>query len=111
MIFFEPDEYRSSTCTVRFTAKDGETALGFCDLLLHDGLADVVSVAQVSEDPLIAEGLLRAALNYAANRSYYTARFSALDRDRVRALLPFEQKDGVWQGDIPTLLAGTCGNN
>lgn len=111
MIFFEPAELQTPGCTVRFTAKDGENALGSCDLLLHDGVADLVALELAAPDFSVAEELLRSALNYAANRGLYLAVFSLANADDVRALLPFEQKDGVWCGDIPTLLAGSCGKN
>ncbi len=111
MIFFEPTECLSSACTVRFTAKNAEMNLGTCDLLLHDGFADLVSVSMFCSDLSVAEGLMRAALNYAANRGCYMACFSAENAADYRALLPFEEKEGVWRGDIPSLLSGSCGKN
>ena len=111
MLFFEPHELNTPSCSVRFSAKDGETTLGFCDLLLHDSLADVVSIRLDTDDLTIGEGLFRAAFNYAANRGYYIGCCSAPDCDAVRSAMPFVCKDGVWQGDLPSLLAGTCGKN
>ena len=111
MLFFEPQEQNTPFCTVRFSAKDGDKTLGCCDLLLHDAVADVVLIRLDSDDLSIGEGLLRAAFNYAANRGYYIGCCTAPDSDAIRAMLPFVCKDCVWQGDIPSLLAGTCGKN
>jgi len=110
MVFFEPLK-TDKPDTVRFAAKDGEVVLGTCDMVLHDQLADLVSVQLETDDLSIGEGLLRAALNYAANRGYYIAACSAPDADAVRSLLPFKLKNEMWQNDIPTLLRGSCGKN
>ena len=110
MLFFEPTVINSESCTARFIAKDGDIRLGICELLLHNNLADITAVSLKTDDLSIGEGLLRAALNFAANRGYYMAVFSAKDAEAVQMRLPFEQKNGRLQGDIPSLLAGTCGN-
>lgn len=110
MLFFEPTVINSDSCTARFCAKDGDISIGTCELLLHDNLADITAVSLQTEDLSIGEGLLRAALNFAANRGYYMAVFSAKDADGVGRRLPFEARNGRLQGDIPSLLAGTCGN-
>ena len=110
MLFFEPSVINTDACTARFTAKDGDSECGICELLLHHNLADITRVSLQTSDLSIGEGLLRAALNFAANRGYYMAVFSAKDAEKVRARLPFEEKNGRLQGDIPSLLAGTCGN-
>ena len=110
MLFFEPTVINSESCTARFTANDGDIRLGICELLLHNNLADITAVSLKTDDLSIGEGLLRAALNFAANRGYYMAVFSAKDAENVRRRLPFEEKNGSFRGDIPSLLAGTCGN-
>lgn len=109
MLFFEPTVIGSDSCTALFTAKNADTALGTCSLLLHDNVADITAVCLQTDDLSIGEGLLRAALNFAANRGLYMAVFSAGDADAVRRMLPFAEKNGRFQGDIPSLLAGTCG--
>ncbi len=111
MLFFEPTVLNADDCTVRFTAKDGDAALGFCDLLLQNNEADIVACKRIDSDPEIAEGLFRAALNFAANRGCYIAVCSASGADDVRDLLGFEQRDGRWQNDIPSLLTGRCHKN
>ena len=111
MIYFEPAVQSSENGAVRFTAKDGASDVGFCDLLLQNSFADIVAMHLQTKDLSVGEGLLRAAFHYAANRGYYMGRFLMNDCDAVRSLLRFEWKDGVWCNDIPTLLSGTCGKN
>ncbi|MBR3552346.1 MAG: hypothetical protein IKN72_03050 [Clostridia bacterium] len=107
MLFFKPTTVGSDTVTVRFDALDGDICLGSCDLLIHDGAADVTQLS--AEDAETGEGLLRAALNYAANRGVYMAVCTAKDADAFTSLLPFEDRGGVLTNDIPTLLTGCCG--
>ena len=111
MLFFEPTVLNTDDCTVRFSAKDGESLLGSCDLLLRDNEAEIVALNRADNDPETAEGLFRAAHNFAANRGGYITVCSALGADDVRDLLGFEQRDGRWQNDIPTLLTGRCHKN
>ena len=111
MLFFEPTILNTADCTARFTAKDGACICGTCDLLLRNNEADIVSCESQDTDPEIAEGLFRAALNYAANRGCYIAVCSAAGVDDVRDSLGFLRQDGRWQNDIPTLLTGHCHKN
>jgi hypothetical protein len=111
MLVFEPKEVLSAACTTRFTTKENGALLGACDLVLRAGKAHITACSLSSGDLSAGEGLLRSALNYAANRGCYIACFSAPDADAVRALLPFEYKNECWCGDIPTLLRGACRGN
>ncbi|MBR6315022.1 MAG: hypothetical protein IKR49_10370 [Clostridia bacterium] len=111
MLFFEPTILNTADCTARFTAKDGETVFGSCDLLLHDNVAEIISCDCKDSNPEITEGLFRAALNFAANRGCYIAVCSAEGTDDVRDLLGFLKQNGRWQNDIPTLLTGHCHKN
>lgn len=59
-------------------------------------------------DKLLVEGFIRAALNFCANRNAYMA-YSTDERIKdVLLMLGFENNDGVYSGDIPTLLKGSC---
>ena len=108
MIFFEPEEVNSDICTARFTATDGASVLGICDLLVHNGVADLVSLRLDTPELSIGEGLIRAALHYAANRGIYLAVYSAKGVDAVRSRMAFCLQNGQWRNDIPTLLMGSC---
>lgn len=59
-------------------------------------------------DKLLVEGFIRAALNFCANRNAYMA---YCDDERIQSvllLLGFEENNGIFSGDIPTLLKGSC---
>lgn len=59
-------------------------------------------------DKLLVEGFLRAALNFCANRSAYMAHCEINEISNVLTYLGFENNKGVYSGDIPTLLKGSC---
>lgn len=59
-------------------------------------------------DSLLVEGFVRAALNFCANRSAYMAYCGDERIKDVLLLLGFEEENGVYSGDIPTLLKGSC---
>lgn len=60
------------------------------------------------DDKELIEGLLRAALHFAANRGAYIAVCRDKSIRDVLLLLGFTQTDGVFEGEIPTLLQGHC---
>lgn len=59
-------------------------------------------------DKLLVEGFLRSALNYCANRNAYMAYCRINEISDVLSHLGFENTEGVYSGDIPTLLKGSC---
>ena len=59
-------------------------------------------------DKLLVEGFLRAGLNYCANRSAYMCYCELDEISDVLTHLGFENNNGVYSGDIPTLLKGSC---
>ncbi len=59
-------------------------------------------------DKLLVEGFLRASLNFCANRNAYMAHCSIFEVKDVLEYLGFENNNGVYSGDIPTLLKGRC---
>lgn len=59
-------------------------------------------------DKLLVEGFLRAGLNYCANRSAYMCYCHLDEISDVLTHLGFENNNGVYSGDIPTLLKGSC---
>ena len=108
MIFFKPREAFSSECTAVFEAMQDEDKLGECCLLIKGNTADVYTLDYEIDAPEIGEGLLKSAYNYAANRGAYIGTLSAKDFGKAHTFLNFEEKDGVLQNDIPSLLAGHC---
>ncbi|MGN0570250.1 MAG: hypothetical protein ACI4N4_07085 [Candidatus Fimenecus sp.] len=59
-------------------------------------------------DKLLTEGFVRAALNFGANRNAYMAYCSLEEIKDVLTLLGFENNNDIYEGDIPTLLKGSC---
>lgn len=59
-------------------------------------------------DKLLVEGFLRSALNYCANRNAYMSYCKLEDISDVLLHLGYENNNGVYSGDIPSLLKGSC---
>ena len=59
-------------------------------------------------DKLLVEGFLRSGLNYCANRNAYICHCKIDVISDVLLHLGFENINGVYSGDIPTLLKGSC---
>ncbi len=94
-----------------YRAEENGENIGECIFLLSEIYAEILSVKTRNADRLIEEGLIRSALNFAANRSAYMAR---ADVGRVEAepflTLGFEEKNGFYASDIPSALTGSCGH-
>jgi len=89
---------------------DGDEAIGGCTAVINGSCVTVTKMV-FDEDKLeFGEGLIRSALNYAANRNAYMARCECENTESILKLMGFEKnKDGIYEGDIPTLLGGSCG--
>lgn len=102
MIAFKPIEENG---IYGYIAVD-ETEVGKCLFKINGLYVDITAVTAVEE--LIAEGLIRAALNFAANRSCYIARCAAGLSDNVLSRMKFTLKDGLYSAEIPEALTGCC---
>ena len=67
-----------------------------------------IITVETNGDKLMVEGLIRAALTYAGNRNAYIASCTAQEYDGVLTMLGFEKENGVFTGEIPELLQGSC---
>ena len=57
------------------------------------------------------EGLVRSALNFAANRNAYMSRANVGRVEKEPFItLGFEEKNGFYESDIPSALTGSCGH-
>lgn len=88
---------------------EGEDVIGKCSFVIDGYLLKVKTVDFDKDKPDIGEGLLRSALNFGANRNAYYAYCSCENVTEIMKLMGFEENDGVFSGDIPTLLGGSCG--
>lgn len=89
-----------------FAYSDGED--GLIAFKINESFVNLITVE--CADGIVIEGLVRSALNFAANRGAYTARAAAgIDDTAVFVLkkLGFEEEDGLLTADIPDVL--TCG--
>lgn len=85
-----------------------ENNVGKCFMRVLEFKCFVSSIECDLNDKLLVEGFVRAALNFCANRNAYMA-YCKDDRIKdILLLLGFENNDGVYSGDIPTLLKGSC---
>lgn len=106
MIFFKNNVIDMTT--VEIEAIESNVALGKCTLVMDNNVADVTMLNFDSNAPYIVEGLLRAAYNYAGLKNYYLARCTASGIDAFLDKMNFTKSDGVYCGDIPSVLMGSC---
>lgn len=64
----------------------------------------------VCSDALLAEGLVRSALHFAANRNAYCAVCTVSGFDCVLQGMGFQKNENGYTGEIPFLLQGSCGH-
>ena len=103
MIEFKPNIQGE---TVEYTAVENGQITGHITLTYHLTACAVKQIEADNEET--AEGLIRAALNAAANRSAYTAVYEPDSFLSVTALLGFEKEGDKLTGEIPFLLTGHC---
>ena len=89
-----------------YIAIDGEEQVGRCLFKIDGMYADLLKI--LAKDDLIAEGLVRSALNFAANRSCYIARCPEGQADSVLEGLGFKNLSGIYSAEIPEALKGSC---
>ena len=88
---------------------EGDEIIGKCSLSIDGSKVFVKTIEFDNDKPDIGEGLMRAALNFGANRNAYYAYCECENAVDIMKLMGFEENDGVYSGDIPTLLGGSCG--
>lgn len=84
------------------------SVVGNCLVKIDKYNCYVLSVECDYSDKLLVEGFLRSGLNYCANRNAYMCHCEIEEISDVLKHLGFEYKNGVYSGDIPTLLKGSC---
>lgn len=87
---------------------DDGKAVGKCLMKIKGYNCFILSIDCDYSDKLLVEGFIRAALNFCANRSAYMAHCGISEIQDVLLYLGFENINGVYTGDIPTLLKGSC---
>lgn len=93
---------------VGYDLSDNNKECGKCVFRLNGYSMEILYVDSYDNDPETIEGLIRSALNFGGNRSVYIAEYKAENGLDVAITLGFEEKKGVYSGDIPSLLQGSC---
>ncbi|MBQ7580164.1 MAG: hypothetical protein IJU39_02530 [Clostridia bacterium] len=97
-------------CAFKYDGYDSDDFSGGCEGVIEGNYVIVTKIAFPADKPDFCEGLLRAALNYGANRGAYMARCCCLNAIDSMEMMGFEEVEpGCFEGDIPTLLGGSCG--
>ncbi len=92
--------------TVEYTSVENGKVTGHITLTYHQTACAVKQIEADNDET--AEGLIRSALNAAANRSAYTAVYEPAAFCHVAAALGFQKEGDKLTGEIPFLLTGTC---
>lgn len=91
-----------------YVAEENGVSSGKCMVTVDGQTCAISGLSVLNEDALLTEGLLRSALHFAGNRNAYTAVCREEKYRAVLLLLGFTEQDGVFTGEIPTLLLGSC---
>ncbi len=106
MIFFKSTENENKS--VLFEAIENELSYGECNLDLSGRNAVVDRVSFDADKPYIAEGLLKAAYNYAAGKNFYIGVCKCENIASLLLRLGFEKTENCYTSDIPSILIGSC---
>lgn len=93
---------------IGYDLSDNSRECGKCVFRLNGYSMEILYVDSYDNDPETVEGLIRSALNYGGNRNVYMADYKADKGLDVAVTLGFEENKGVYSGDIPSLLQGSC---
>ena len=93
---------------IGYDLSDNNKKCGKAVFRLNGYSMDILFVEAVDDDPKTIEGLIRSSLNYGGNRNVYMANYIAENGIDVAVMLGFEINNGIYAGDIPSLLQGSC---
>ncbi len=105
---FPQTDFSEDTVYGAYTALENEAVTGKCLVKIRGTACELLDLEALQSDALLIEGLVRSALHFAANRGAYTAECRLEAIKDVLLLLGFREENGVFQGTIPDLLAGSC---
>ena len=93
-----------------YIGMENEKVLGSCYFRMDKSAVEILNLDFPQDMPAFGEGLIRSALNFAANRGAYMAKCCCTNATVILERMRFEKDGDCYMGDIPTLLGGTCGN-
>ena len=108
MITFEHSVIDNDKRYIEFKALENNNYIGKCTLFLSTDAAEITEVCIEQNEAYIVEGLIRAAFNYAANRSYYIGICNAKGVEAYISNMNFSKTDKGYINDIPSILLGSC---
>lgn len=108
MIFFKHKQMDSDGKIIEFEAINGDIRDGKCTLNLCSDTAEITEIVLFNGNSDTVEGLVRAALNYAANRNYYMGMCTAEGVEEALDKMNFRKTDEGYINDIPSILMGSC---
>ena len=109
MIFFENKRLNEAGTLISFSAVENDIRLGSCVLSLEKEYAEVTEISCGENAQIIADGLIKSAFNYAANKNFYMGRCRIDGMDALLLSLNFIRTDNGFENDIPSILMGKCG--
>lgn len=95
------------------TAMNGSDILGKCLLECREDGVHILAIDFQQGDDSLVDWLMRAAMNYAANRGAYLAYCGLSQYEDVLLSLSFEKKGDIYIGEVPEIFKGCkkCGGN
>ena len=106
MIFFKSTV--NSDNTLLFEAIEDDVSYGNCSLNLGGKNAVVDFITFEANKSYIAEGLIKAAYNYAASKNYYIGICKCENIAALLLQLGFQKTENGYFSDIPSILMGSC---
>lgn len=89
-------------CHAVASKENGQDA-GFCLFQISDDTTQILYLSYPPQDTEMGDTLLRAALNYAANRNVYNAICSNSEYAQLLNALGFVENDNVYRAAIPEI--------
>lgn len=102
MIRFLPCEANS------MKAYEGDKEVGICSFSIDGYTMTFETLTAENDDAIITEGLIRASMNYAANRGAYISKVKKGVAQSVFEFLGFKGND-ILSAEIPEVLTAGCG--
>lgn len=106
MIEFKPN---NSDAFIEYTAAENTQQTGLVRLRVDGTYSYLLEIVAVNCET--AEGLIRSALNAAANRNAYICVYEAKNFTDIALRLGFQLEQDKLIGEIPILLSGCCNCN
>lgn len=106
MIFFRHTSI--SEALIKFEAVENDLVYGSCLLDLSEKNAVVTDIVFREDKPYLAEGIIKAAFNFAALKNFYMGECKSENISSLLEKLGFVKSENTYVLDIPSILTGSC---